>query len=335
MKKILLFALAAFSANVFSQTIPNNDFENWTVHDDPQSTGIVVDSLESGYWDSGNPMLITLPSLAAGLPKGFMYDTTFAQSGSHAVALRTGFLNGLIATGNLFNGEIDESTNGITQVLMTYNPLAPANPGRAHTETPSFFGGYYFYQPNDRYMEFNIGTQANDSLFGTIDTCMIAAIVSKWNPSLMKRDTIAYGEFKSKDSTSGFTPFLIPLNYNQAMAGDTISLLFLSSSRGTAFAGSSGSLLVLDSIYFSGDYLSIDDNMTSDLNVYTYLNNLYVKDVSSENTLIINDMLGREVYRGSLHSGDNTIDLSHLHGVHVVTIMDKEKLIKNLKVKLN
>lgn len=331
MKKILLFALAAFSVSAFSQTIPNNDFENWTTHDDPQATGIVVDSLESGYWESGNPMLVTLPFLAQGLPKGFMYDTSYAYSGNHAVAMRTGFLNGLVATGNLFSGSIDESNNGIQSVIDNLNPLAPATTGMPSTFTPSKFKGFYFYQPNDEYQIFDSVTQQNDSLFGTIDTCKIACIVHKWNPTLQKRDTIAYGEFKSSDSTSIYTPFEIDLIYNTAGQGDSISVLFLSSSRGTVFAGSAGSLLIVDSVSFEGNYLGGLEYMDEEKVFYFSVNNFFLESEQGER-LMVYDMTGRNVYSKEFSSTGFQKITFEKNGTFIANIERDGQILKSIKV---
>ncbi len=336
MKKILLFAVAVFSANAFSQ-IPNYDFENWTVHDDPGSTGIVVDSLESGYWESGNPLLITLPSLAPGMPKGFMYDTSYAHSGSHAVALRTGFLNGLTATGNLFSGMIDNSVAGINQVLVEVNPLAPATTGQPSTDKPVIFGGYFYYEPAPDYLYFNDQTQTADTLFGIGDSCRITCLVHKWNSTLDQRDTIGIGDFfYDQHTTGGFQPFSIPVNYMSSDAPDSISIMFLSSFGGTQFAGSPGSLLIIDSIYFDG-YLSTDNQMNqNDLKVYSYENVLTIQNTSNEmlNCEILN-LNGQVIESFKVGKGQNKFPMS-LNGVYIVRILDKNFLpIRNQRLLFN
>lgn len=331
MKKILLLALSAFSFNAFSQTIPNNDFENWTTHTDPGSTGIVVDSLESGYWESGNPLLITLPSLAAGLPKGFMYDTSYAYSGNHAVAMRSGFLNGLVATGHLFNGVIDESINGIQTVLMTLNPLAPATTGAPSTMAPSSFKGYYFYQPSDQYLSYDTVALENDSLFGTTDTCVIACIVHKWDNVNMKRDTIAYGEMRSYQTSTAWMPFDIPLTYNQVAGGDSISVLFLASSQGLRFAGAPNSLLIVDSVYFEGDYLSLNKNDLKERTFYFTEEMIFCEGFKGESIQIF-DMIGRKVDEIRINNEGVSNYTFNRKGSYIARLSKNNTVIRTIRI---
>lgn len=338
MKKILLFALALFSVSAFSQTIPNNDFENWTTHLDPGATGLMMDSLQSGAWESGNPLILTMPALGNGMPKGFMYDTTFAQSGSHAVAMRTGFLQGLTATGNLFTGIIDNSTQGINEVVTQSNPLAPTTTGMPFTDQPSTFGGYFFFEPAMDYVFVNTtsGPPAIDTLIGAGDSCRINCILHKWNSAENKRDTVGYADFSYSQLTPGFMPFSMDIDYRNSDAPDSCSLIFLSSYDGTSFAGSPGSLLIIDSIYFQGSSLGIDENTQIEFgSIYSYEKSVIVDSKIANANAEVVDMNGRIVNTIEIEKGRNEFKIEKT-GIYIIRLLNSNnKFLRSEKVVIN
>jgi hypothetical protein len=286
-----------------------------------------MDSLETGVWESGNPILITMPSLAPGMPKGFMYDTSYAYSGLHAVAMKTGFLNGLTATGNLFIGTIDASISGINQVLVEVNPLAPAHTGMPSTEKPLIFGGYFYYSPAPDYLYFNDQTQQADTIFGIGDSCRITCLVHKWNSTTNQRDTVGIGDFfYDQETAGGYEPFSININYLTTDLPDSVSLTFLSSYGGTQFAGSPGSLLIIDSIFFDG-YLSLQDEMESkNVNAFCSGNSLVIENETTESLICqVFNMNGQIVQEYLVSTGSNKFE-TNFEGIFIVRILNRDYL---------
>ncbi|MEZ4936387.1 MAG: PCMD domain-containing protein [Crocinitomicaceae bacterium] len=334
MKKILLFALAAFSANVFSQTITNNDFENWTVHLDPGGSGVVVDSLTGGIWESGNPLIVVFPALSPGMPKGFMYDTTASYSGNHSVAMRTGLLNGLMATGNLFTGVIDASVAGINQVINELNPLAPATTGVPSTDRPEHLRGFFKYYPGADYIYLNFNTQVQDTIIGGGDTCRIGVIVHKWNATLSKRDTIGLGEFSTDQLVSTWTPFDASVQYYSTDTPDSISIVFLSSYGGIRFGGAFGSLLMVDSIYFYNSPLGINDISIDPKNVYAFQDNIVWNSLPSNCTLTLYSLSGERIRTFDSISENGQVSIPE-NGVLIAKIERNGTVIFSKKLFIN
>lgn len=331
---MLLFAFTAFAFGLNAQTIPNNDFENWTTHDDPANTGVVMDSLESGVWESGNPLILVLPALESGMPKGFMYDTSFAYSGNHAAAMRTGLLNGLMATGNLFMGVIDASIDGINAVINEGNPLAPATTGVPSTAMPSILKGYYYYEPGADYIFPNYQTQTLDTIVGGGDTCRIICMVHKWNVGLNQRDTIGFGEFSTSSTSTGYAPFELELDYYNSNTPDSLSVMMLSSYGGLAFSGAYGSLLIVDSLSFEGDYLSVTKSELENFVMYSNENGIVFDNFSMNDEYFIFDLTGRTIANGKLNKGYNEVVFDY-SGIVVVSVQRGNQNVINRKINKN
>ena len=76
---------------------------------------------------------------------------------------------------------------------------------------PSHLKGYYKFEP--------VGG----------DSCAAVILLSKWNPTAKKRDTIGYGKMVQRSAVSTYTQFDIPVNYSGTGTVDTMTLLVVSS----------------------------------------------------------------------------------------------------------
>ncbi|MFZ4401224.1 MAG: PCMD domain-containing protein [Bacteroidales bacterium] len=162
------------------------------------------------WWTSLN----TLKSLGGPIT---LSKTTDIHSGNYAAKLETKKWGTLIIPGLLVSGRFVTAAPFIIQ-------------GKPFTDKPIKFKGYY------KYISVN-----NDS-------AALFAMITKYNSSTLKRDTIAFAQKAILTTTNTYTAFDINFVYSSSSAPDSIDIVFSSSAAGANFAGQVGSTLFVDDI---------------------------------------------------------------------------------------
>ena len=164
----------------------------------------------SGWWSSLNP-LRTL-----GGPVSVNKDGD-AHSGNYSAHLETFEYGTLLVPGMLLSG--------------TFNLLAAPNyftRGRPYTERPAVFRGWYKYSPVQG------------------DSAAIAVQVTRWNSTTQQRDTVGEVGIIIRQAASGWTEFVLPIDYYSQETPDTLVVVATSSAAADQLIGQVGSELWID-----------------------------------------------------------------------------------------
>lgn len=250
MRKIYLLLAFFICGYTYGQQLLNSDFENWTNH--PGSGGYTSYD-EADNWATGNAATNISPGLTPPTTK-----TTDAQHGTYAAKLTTQSIFGQIAAGNLFTGRF--------QLNLT-NPVKSAQMGIPYTAKPTAFNVYYKYT----------------SVSG--DSCAIYVLLTKYNTTTKKRDTIGLGDFKTHTTVTSYTLLQIPITYTSTEIPDSISAVFTSSADGGNFRGRVGSSLTVDNFSLEFAALSTTTSLNS-ISAVLYPNparsNVYLSNAPAE-----------------------------------------------------
>ena len=131
------------------------------------------------------------------------------------------------------------------------------------------------------------------------DSSSVKVLLTKWNSTLLKRDSIAYGESYFNGMAHSWIYRTTPLNYYSGDAPDS-AIIVVSASDNIPMEWS---YIYIDKMQFNGVAAGIDDYLinVSDLNVFPNPSNgnfiieynlLYKTEIS----IVITDILGRVVY---------------------------------------
>lgn len=205
MRKIFALILFAFiSIGGFTQSIPNGDLEKWdSLHSETTTAWWRQPSFVGINWLGTLNSLVGLGVTSGGPGPETVFRTTDAYSGTYAAKLVTGHLIFGISTiripGMLGTAVMD--FKGVRALLG--NPC----PGCK----PLHFKGFYKFEPVNG------------------DSCAVVVVVSKWNSSTHKRDTISYGKMVEHSAVNTYTPFDIALDYTVSTVPDSLTFLMVSS----------------------------------------------------------------------------------------------------------
>ncbi len=196
--------------------LPNMDLEVW------QNFGRYESPAPLGIWATPNKVSDLLVFLDP--PPVTVSKTMDAVSGQYAARIETiqpedfFLMAGTLATG-IFEPDLE-------------NPVKSLRQGVPFTSRPKAFSGYYKYLP-----------VAGDS-------CKLYALLSKWNHSAQKRDTVAYAGLPPlAEYPSEYTKFTFDFEYHlQGIEPDTLIMIMVSSAEGDAFIGGIGSTLYVDEL---------------------------------------------------------------------------------------
>lgn len=200
---IILLVLAM--QHVYSQSnVPNGNYENW--HNVVVSGTLNYDDLgidANDNWMATLNSLVAVPQSAGGPGPQTVFKTTDAHSGTYAAKAVTNIfpLGPVTITIPGMIGTAVMDKKGIRAVLG--KPCPDCKPLR--------FKGYYKFDP-----------VAGDS-------CAAVILLSKWNATAKKRDTIGYGRMVEHSPVLHYTPFDIEIDYTGTGAVDTMTLLVVSS----------------------------------------------------------------------------------------------------------
>ena len=193
-----------------SNVLPNMDLEEWDAYPNYESPTPL------GVWTSANKTADLNPDLYHAV----LFKTDDAHSGNFAAKMVTDSLVGLpLITGSLSTGVFNVDLN---------NPLESMISGVPYKSRPTKFQGYFKYAPVEG------------------DSCEIRTTLSRWNPSLHKRDKIGEAVMRSIDVFDEYTFFDLEIVYFMNEEPDTIDVVFAASAGGENFKGGIGSTLYID-----------------------------------------------------------------------------------------
>lgn len=278
MARIFTLLIILVSIQVSAQQVPNGDFENWTK---------VLTYENPDLWDSPNPET----SLA------FVYSVTKESSdivsGNHAARLKTIQIPFVNITIPGFLTLADFSINTTTQEYSIVG-------GEPFQHRPDLLVGYYKYAP--------VG---GDAFF-------MGALLSKYNDTLDKIDTIGGGYFESTVEKTEWTYFAIPIEYYSDVDPDTLNIVLLSS--GDEWNMVVGSTLMVDSLAFIYCNMSIDTVQSTDCTAQG----------SSDGTITVMASGGSGNLEYSIDGGNTYQDSPTFtalnHGTYHVIVRDKEEI---------
>lgn len=192
-----MFTFFAVQAGIAQSVLPNGDFENWT------QVGVApaqIWQLDGGFWGTLNELVLLPPP--SGPATVFRTDTCY--SGQYAARMTSNlmvylpydiFLPGLLGTAQL---------DMIHGTIHLGKPCPACKPERLK--------GFYKFKPMNG------------------DSCTALLVVSKWNTTDNKRDTIGYVRGNFKNAVDTYTAFDLPVVYrNNVLVPDTITILLVSS----------------------------------------------------------------------------------------------------------
>ncbi len=290
MKKItLLFAsfalLVGFSNYAIGQAQPpNGNFETWT------------NANKAEHWTSSVNFIMEI---------NFMEQSTTAQEGTYATKIETQDFMGNVIPGICTYGEIN--VNIATQSAVIEG-------GKAFTEKPSKFTGWYQYAP------------------AGADSMIVFCLLTKYNSVAGVRDTIGGVAFITTQTVSSFTQFEEDFEYwITDQAPDTMNIMILSSGH-TATAGS---YILIDDLKFEYDNVSVNNVERIDYYMYPNPSN-GIFNISlakkEQTTFTVFNHLGKKILESSTSELYNIIDLSGLSkGIYLLEISNgKTKQVEKL-----
>jgi len=252
MRKIIVLILFAFiSLGGFTQSIPNGDLENWdSLHSATTTAYWWQPSYEGINWLGTLNSLVGLGVTSGGPGPETVFRTTDAYSGTYAAKLVTGHFVFGVSTikipGMLGTAVMD--FKGVRALLG--NPCPGCKPLNIK--------GFYKFEP-----------VLNDS-------CAVVILVSKWNNSTHKRDTIGYGKMVEHSAVSTYKPFNVALNYSGIDVPDSLTFIMISSAGFNVInfmgsQGQDGSTMYVDEV--SLEYpVGIEQSLMPDVAVSIYPN---------------------------------------------------------------
>ncbi|MDP1621430.1 MAG: PCMD domain-containing protein [Bacteroidales bacterium] len=315
MKHILTIVIFAFVMNAaFSQSnIPNGNFENW--YNVVISATLNYDDIGTGpadNWLSTLNSLAAVPQTAGGPGPVTVIKTTDKYSGTFAAkAVSANFPLGpvtIFIPGMIGTAQLDFA--GVRAILG--KPCAGCKPMR--------FKGYYKFEPVNG------------------DSCAAIILLSKWNSTAKKRDTIGYGKMVQRNAVNTYTQFDIPVNYTGSGTIDTMTLLVVSSAGFNLFnfmggVGQPGSTMYVDELTL--DYpAGIQQVLMPEVTVSAYPNpasdilHLNLSKEVKNGALEVYNAEGKQVGSYELSKRANSVPVNTLiNGAYYFRLVSGKKLL--------
>lgn len=309
MKKLttLVFLILASLAGVSQSTLPNGNFEDWYFAPHPTHP-------QGGWYEPGGGFFHTLNILDTILaPPGLTcYRTDTAHSGNWATRLITRSIPALQV--------IIPGVVGTIQIDWVFQRAKLGLPF-IWTTKPERFQGYYMSLPLN-----------NDSSAAVI-------LLSKWNTSTKKRDTIAYNRLVFKGTVSTYTNFDAAITYfDQTTMPDSITVLLLSCggfNAGNMFGsvGQVGSQAFFDDVTLT-NISGIDFQLMPDVAVRVYPNpatEVMTVELSEEvknGTLEIYSTDGKQITTFTVSEIKNILPVNSLsNGAYYFKLKDGKQVV--------
>ncbi len=315
---LLILTIFAFVFSALGQSnIPDGELEDWK-----QMSG-----QGKSFFEPQNDYLQSLNRLTIEIPLTFVLDvpitserTTDAFSGTFAAKLTS--KNATSPGGPIF---LPGALTNIAQFLITQQTVRLGRPYNLQ-EKPQTFDGYFKYEPVNG------------------DSAMSLVLLSKWNNTLKRRDTIAFGRTVITSAIGQYTLVSTPINYrDEVTMPDSITIL-VCSSAGLNFSnlqtseGQPGSALYVDQLSFgfqkslnnlsANKYaISIFPNPTKE---FVQINS----NIALEGkTLKIINLEGKEIYSEKIISENQFVGLPDLKaGIYFINILESKSLLHSQKI---
>jgi len=206
MKTFFTIVLLVFAMNaIHAQTnLPNGDFEHW--YNVVVNAQLNYDDIGTGptdNWMGTLNSLAAVPPTAGGPGPVTIFKSTDKYAGTYAAKAVSAnfplgpitiFIPGMIGTAVM-------DMQGVRALLG--KPCPDCKPVR--------FKGYYKFEPVNG------------------DSCAAVILLSKWNSTAKKRDTIGFGKMVQHNAVGTYTQFDIPVNYTGTGVVDSMTLLVVAS----------------------------------------------------------------------------------------------------------
>jgi len=185
--------------------------------------------------------------------------------------------------------------------------------GFASTSRPQYLTGNWQYM---------YGASSSDVGF-------ISVLLTKWNSTSNKRDTVAYAIKNLTGMAMSWASFSITLNYMKGVTPDS-AMIILSASGTTP---SNGSYLYVDNLAFSGNVLGVNDIAALNSSIVIYPNPAANNEltISADKTIIssveIFSIDGKLIKQtgSSIHTNQFTIDIADLNkGYYFIKAITQE-----------
>lgn len=222
MKKIFtLFSALLLSAALVGQTVPNNDFENWT------------DEHTAVNWNSSFPLTVEGMSLTIVMDYNSVTQSTQAHTGSYAAQIQSQEASAQMYSfppysipipGIMQLGQFD------TQALSSidFENLDLSNMDMSSLDLTQYvYGGIAFNQVPEKvtaWVTYVSGDQAAP------DTMRAGVLLTRWNNG--QREVVAQGDFIGNGDYTSYTQIEIPVAVKEGMEGvtpDTMNIIFSNS----------------------------------------------------------------------------------------------------------
>jgi hypothetical protein len=292
MKKILFLLFLGINAQA-QTTLPNLDFENWTL----STSGRYEDPSPTTTWATPNYAM----DLILGNPaSSIVQKSTDAHGGSYAALMKSRNIVGNFVGATLFSGQLN------TTVPFSPVPLL----GMPFTGRPVALTGWYKYAP--------VGGDSSD----------IYIKLTKWNTATNTRDDIGYVEKRDYAAVSNYTQFYLPINYTSTQTPDSITIVFSASAGAEQKLGQVGSSLWIDDVVLDYTPTNIQSTTTNTHNIHIYPNPFIdviniTADDEIESYQIIN-YTGQVVTTQTMQATQNNISLHNLAiGNYTLVIYNK------------
>ena len=200
---------------------------------------------------------------------------------------------------------------------VTYKPIS----GFQFALRPQYLSYYMQYMPAD-----------------PADSSNIKVLLTKWNPSLLQRDTVAFGaSYFNAMAHSWFNNGTL-LNYMSGENPDSAIIVISSSSS----VPKNGSYIYVDNLQFIGNVVGISENNSKKSNISVFPNpsnedvniNFYVEPDKASN-LMIYDLNGKLIHKVNELSKNNTINTSQWSkGIYTIQVNSNNQSI-NKKLIIN
>lgn len=270
----------------------------------------------SGFenWDStaGYKVPLGWDNLNARTATSGVYTCEYAMpgyGGAYYLSLMSKSITGMgVQRGVAIAGKMDP---------VTELPLS----GFPFTHRPQVLAGYW------QYMAMSVADQG-----------YILILLSKWNSSLSRRDTVAYTKYNLPDMVMMWEPFHIPLDYKSSVAPDSAIIVLSASGAGIGPVTNTSYIWVDDLKFADSAQLGIQYFTQAKNNIRLYPNPAsgfafitYHSDINQKVSVSITDISGRILFytTSDMQQGDNTLPLSTLNfpaGVYIVHLRDEHAM---------
>ncbi|MBS1647447.1 MAG: T9SS type A sorting domain-containing protein [Bacteroidetes bacterium] len=290
-KKICTIGLALGTMALSAQQMNNNGFETWS-----------GSPLAPTSWGTVDQAVAASPYGAFFSSIHFVSQSTSPYAGTYAATLTTHSVT------------IPGAGTVSLPAAMVYGTMGLAGTSVSIKGTP------FTYQP----------TSVSYAIKGTVisgDSVPTGLILTHWNTTTNKRDTVARGQDYVNSTVAGPTYAVrtYPIHYTSTEIPDTLVYLVASSVKTSSVTV--GTSVTVDDIQFSGSAAGIATNKAAQINVLAYPNpaaNQITISTTADNAknVSVYDLTGRMLYKKELQN-KTMVDVSTFeNGMYIYVVTD-------------